>query len=276
MPSADKFGVLFTIGFTAVFIGIVVGLSSDVSISDRLGVEQEAFVVEPLTPSPPPPEKEMTPVTPETITTPFTTDNLTGILKYTIRGGIVDSITNNPDENSVTVMMDNRLDGQLTITIITDAITPFDDGSYFVTIDGEENHDFVQVGQRLTIDFLVGSEEIMIFGISDKAAADKAVAPMSADVDMAPGSGAPGCEETDECYIPADVTITIGGTVTWKNADTASHTVTSGTPASGPSGEFDSSLVMVGGDFSYEFEDAGKYDYFCMVHPWMQGTVIVE
>ena len=97
-------------------------------------------------------------------------------MKYTIRGGIVDSITNNQDENSVTVMMDNRLDGQLTITMTKDAITPFDDGSYFVTIDGEENHDFVQIGQRLTIDFLAGSEEIMIFGISDNLIADKAAA----------------------------------------------------------------------------------------------------
>ena len=100
-------------------------------------------------------------------------------------------------------------------------------------------------------------------------------APMSAIVDMAPGSGAPGCEATDECYIPADVTITIGGTVTWNNVDMAPHTVSSGTAVDGPSGEFDSGLVMVEGAFSYEFDDAGIYDYFCMVHPWMEGTVEV-
>ena len=66
MTSADKFGVLFTIGFTAAFIGIAVGLSSDASISDRPGVEQEAFVAKPPPPPPKPVEKEITPVTPGT------------------------------------------------------------------------------------------------------------------------------------------------------------------------------------------------------------------
>ena len=68
MTSADKFGVLFTIVFTAAFIGIAVGLSSDASISDRPGVEQEAFVAKPPPPPPKPVEKEMTPVTPGTTT----------------------------------------------------------------------------------------------------------------------------------------------------------------------------------------------------------------
>jgi len=39
---------------------------------------------------------------------------------------------------------------------------------------------------------------------------------------------------------------------------------------------FDSSLVMAGGMFSYKFEEAGTYDYFCMVHPWMKGIVTVS
>jgi predicted secreted protein with PEFG-CTERM motif len=33
---------------------------------------------------------------------------------------------------------------------------------------------------------------------------------------------------------------------------------------------------MAGGSFSHTFDTAGTYDYFCMVHPWMEGTVIVE
>ena len=152
--------------------------------------------------------------TPEIVTTPSDRESLTGFLQYTIRGGSVDSITNNPDANSVTVLLDNNVDGQLTITMTKDAITPFDDGTYFVTIDDEENHDFIQSGQRLTIEFLAGSEEIMIFGISDnlvaaaeKAAADAAAAekaaadaaakaaaaPMSVEVVPVAGSAAPGC-----------------------------------------------------------------------------------
>jgi len=39
---------------------------------------------------------------------------------------------------------------------------------------------------------------------------------------------------------------------------------------------FDSSLIMAGGSYSHTFDTAGTYVYFCMVHPWMEGTVIVE
>jgi plastocyanin len=105
---------------------------------------------------------------------------------------------------------------------------------------------------------------------------EEEAAPMSADVSMAKGSSVPGCEETNECYIPAEVTISVGGTVTWTNDDTAAHTVTSGTPTDGPDGVFDSSIVMAGKTFEHTFEEAGEYDYFCIVHPWMTGKVNVE
>ena len=98
----------------------------------------------------------------------------------------------------------------------------------------------------------------------------------TATVTNAPGSSVPGCENTAEgCFIPSMVTIDVGGEVTWENDDTAAHTVTSGTPTGGPDGNFDSSLVMAGSSFSHTFEDAGSFDYFCMVHPWMQGMVMV-
>ena len=91
------------------------------------------------------------------------------------------------------------------------------------------------------------------------------------------GSSTPGCEDTaDGCFIPSPVTIPIGGTVTWDNSDNAAHTATAGSAADGPSGVWDSSLIMAGGSFSFTFDEAGSYDYFCMVHPWMAGLVIVE
>ncbi|WP_428323897.1 cupredoxin domain-containing protein [Nitrosopumilus sp.] len=100
--------------------------------------------------------------------------------------------------------------------------------------------------------------------------------PMTHTVDMPTGTSVPGCEETNECYIPANITINAGDTVEFVNSDTAAHTVTGGSPADGPSGVFDSSLVMGGASYSFTFEDAGSYDYFCMVHPWMVGSVTVN
>ena len=100
--------------------------------------------------------------------------------------------------------------------------------------------------------------------------------PQTVSVDMPSGTSVPGCEETDECYIPSSVTINAGDTVEWINSDTAAHTVTGGSPADGPSGVFDSSLVLGGATYAFTFEDAGSYDYFCMVHPWMVGNVQVN
>ena len=100
----------------------------------------------------------------------------------------------------------------------------------------------------------------------------------TASVSVPEGTAVPGCEETDACYIPSTVTIDIGGEVTWSNDDTAAHTVTSGTAADGPDGFFDSSLFMAGDTYSFKFVDfePGDYPYFCMVHPWMVGTVHVQ
>ena len=101
---------------------------------------------------------------------------------------------------------------------------------------------------------------------------------MTASVTINPGSSAPGCEDKKECFTPYQVTIDTGGEVTWTNSDTAAHTVTSGTAVDGPDENFDSSLFMAGKTFSHKFdnEKAGTYQYFCMVHPWMKGEVIVQ
>jgi predicted secreted protein with PEFG-CTERM motif len=97
---------------------------------------------------------------------------------------------------------------------------------------------------------------------------------MNATVENAQGSSTPGCEP--DCFIPATVTIGVGGQVTFSNNDAAAHTSTAGTPADGPSGAWDSSLVMMNSAYTTPALDAGEYPYFCMVHPWMTGLVIVE
>jgi plastocyanin len=94
-------------------------------------------------------------------------------------------------------------------------------------------------------------------------------------VSIPAGSSFPGCEATDECFIPSAVTIATGNTITWTNDDTAAHTVTSGKDVSAD-GIFDSGLLSAGNAYSFKFESSGEYPYYCMVHPWMTGNVIVE
>ena len=115
-----------------------------------------------------------------------------------------------------------------------------------------------------------------LIAVSPSAFAEHGEGGMAATVTNAPGSSTPGCETTDSCFVPSTVVIALGGTVTWENTDNAAHTATSGSPSDGPDGVWDSSLMMVNGSYSVTLDEAGTYPYFCMVHPWMQGTVVVE
>ena len=87
-------------------------------------------------------------------------------------------------------------------------------------------------------------------------------------VEMAEGT-ASNQDCSDQCFVPNTAYVTVGGTVTWKNMDSAAHTATES------AGTFDSSIVMAGGEFSHTFAEAGEFDYICIVHPWMKGKVIV-
>jgi plastocyanin len=71
-------------------------------------------------------------------------------------------------------------------------------------------------------------------------------------------------------FVPASVTVTPGTTVTFVNDDDEPHTVTSTVKA------FDSEGLDTHQKFTQRFAKAGTYLYFCEVHPYMHGTVIVK
>ncbi|MCH7877083.1 MAG: hypothetical protein IIA20_02425 [Thaumarchaeota archaeon] len=123
-------------------------------------------------------------------------------------------------------------------------------------------------------------EKPMISGqtieLEEEISMEETSEPQTIHVEIPTGTSSPGCEETNSCYSPADVTINAGDTVHWMNVDTVAHTVTGGSPADGPSGVFDSSLIMADAVYAFTFEETGSYDYFCMVHPWMTGSVTVN
>jgi plastocyanin len=66
-------------------------------------------------------------------------------------------------------------------------------------------------------------------------------------------------------FVPANLEICAGDTVTWTNQDTKEHTVTSGTPEV-PDGRFDSGPFYFGRAWSWTFEDEGDWLYFCRTH----------
>lgn len=95
------------------------------------------------------------------------------------------------------------------------------------------------------------------------------------DVIMPTKVSRPGCEETDMCYIPATITVKVGEEVTWVNEDSAFHSVTSGS-YDAPTELFDSGYMDPYELYMITFDQAGTFDYFCTLHPWMKGQVIVE
>lgn len=88
-------------------------------------------------------------------------------------------------------------------------------------------------------------------------------------------------------YDPPQISVIEGDTITWYNDDREGHTVTSGDSPGRfgwmdnknfgvPDGIFDSGRFMPGDSWSYKFEEPGTFSYFCTIHPWMEGIVIIE
>ncbi|WP_366523017.1 plastocyanin/azurin family copper-binding protein [Nitrosopumilus sp.] len=95
------------------------------------------------------------------------------------------------------------------------------------------------------------------------------------DIIMPTKVSRPGCEEIDRCYIPSVIVIDSGKQVTWVNQDSAFHSVTSGFYGE-PTELFDSGHMDPFESYTLTFDDVGTFDYFCTLHPWMKGQVIVE
>jgi plastocyanin len=95
-------------------------------------------------------------------------------------------------------------------------------------------------------------------------------------VSIPTGTSIPGCEGVNLCYDPSTLIIFTGGEVIWRNDDSSAHTVTSGDIINGPDMKFDSGLIKPDQIFSYMFEESGEYRYFCMIHPWANGSVTVK
>ena len=75
--------------------------------------------------------------------------DLTDALNYNISGGMVESITSTNDDSLLITIHMAEDDGVLTINLSEDIITPFNDGSFFVLVNGEESDDAHQMGNKL-------------------------------------------------------------------------------------------------------------------------------
>ena len=94
---------------------------------------------------------------------------------------------------------------------------------------------------------------------------------IGAAVAAAAGSAAPAAEITmpAKVYVPHELDVLTGATVTWQNTDRGTHTVTEDDDA------FDSGHIRPGGTFSATFPKSGTFPFHCTIHRFMRGTVSV-
>jgi len=112
-------------------------------------------------------------------------------------------------------------------------------------------------------------------GVNQTGAAETGGATVTS-VSIVVGSSVP---TNNEFFVPDTVNSAVGSMVRWENDDAVPHTVTSGVVENNvpkPDGTFDSGILNKGQTFSYVFDRAAEYNYYCVLHPYMTGKVIVE
>jgi LPXTG-motif cell wall-anchored protein len=82
-------------------------------------------------------------------------------------------------------------------------------------------------------------------------------------------AGDPADTISDFQFAPATVTVHVGDTITWTNQGPSPHSATANNHS------FDTGVLRPGQSASHTFAQAGTFTYFCTVHPFMHGTVVV-
>jgi nitrite reductase (NO-forming) len=94
-------------------------------------------------------------------------------------------------------------------------------------------------------------------------------------ISIVPGSSSP---SNHEFFKPATTSVQVGTNVIWTNNDSTVHTVKSGTSNTGVLGPdpFESGIINPSGTFKHLFTMPNTYNYYCSIHPFMTGKVIVR
>jgi nitrite reductase (NO-forming) len=97
----------------------------------------------------------------------------------------------------------------------------------------------------------------------------------SFSISIVSGSSAP---NNPKFYDPSPANVAVGTTVTWTNNDATLHTVYSGTPDDSANGGklFQSTYMAKGQTFEHKFDTAGTFNYYCTLHPFMIGKIVVS
>ncbi len=201
-------------------------------------------------------------------------------LDYKITNGEILSSFLDRDSSSlivaVTTFADTFLELLLPRALIDAKIGEVPD-QFFVLVNGGEvefEEKIDEICRTLKIFIPNGGGKIEIIGTEILGTSFVGATSQENVINILPGSS---ISHDGKYFDKEELTIKIGEKVSWINQDSAAHTVTSGSiDSGGPDGKFDSSLFMSGTSFETAFNTRGTFDYFCMVHPWKTGKIIVQ
>lgn len=200
-------------------------------------------------------------------------------LDYRIVNGDILSANIDRDASSLVIGIATYGNGSLEVSIprlLLDAKVGEQSDNLYVLLDGEETDFYEEIDEdkrKLTIHFLHPSDTIEILGTEVLGTSYVGLSTKENTIKILQKSSIP---HGGPYLQPETLTIKSGEKVRWINEDNAAHTITSGQPSEGPDGSFDSSLFMSKQNFEVTFSLPGTFEYFCMVHPWKKGKIIVK
>jgi LPXTG-motif cell wall-anchored protein len=82
-------------------------------------------------------------------------------------------------------------------------------------------------------------------------------------------AGDPAVSIVDYSFSPGSTTIHVGDTISWTNTGKQPHSATANNSS------FNTGILHTGQSASHTFSAAGTFSYYCIVHPFMHGTIVV-
>ena len=149
--SANKTGIIIVIGIMAVAVSV-----GGLTLTGMIPVFETPVQQEPTTP--------LSPMQSFMNSSPISALDLIDQLQFKITNGDVKSMLANELDDTLVITIDTYDDGELFIGLDDQFVAPFNDGTYFVIVDGEEFNGYEQAGTELYIPFEFGTEKIEIAG----------------------------------------------------------------------------------------------------------------
>jgi nitrite reductase (NO-forming) len=133
--------------------------------------------------------------------------------------------------------------------------------------DMNETKNIQKQGENLSLTL----DKTLATNITESSAANS----NSNQISIVAGSSSP---DSKVFYDPPNAEVQVGAEVTWTNNEAnMPHTVTSGNAGEGPTGVFDSGIMMGdGSSYKHTFDKEGEYEYYCTLHPWMVAKITVK